>query len=241
MAYYDAIAIRWHQATGYQGGAFKKYILNDFLLAQIEDLQDKTVLELGAGNGYFMAMAASHFSGQIPSRLVISEFSRSLLSIAENNFRLSFAEYLQLDARGPFQFLNETFDLVVATMVFNELTDSAARRSLAEIFRVMKANGVLLLTVTHPDFIHNLERRHALKRDRQGLWTMPGSQDLRLPIVRRTRVKYEKLLAGAGFHYLAYDLFADERVLREKPGLKAASATPIALVFRCRKQFNDIE
>jgi SAM-dependent methyltransferase len=236
MAYYDTIARQWHQTTGYQGGAFKKYVLNDFLLAHMESVQDKAILEIGAGNGYFMAWALERFSGQTPRRLVISEISGPLLSIVEKHFHLPFAEYLQLDIRSHFPFPPEEFDLVIATMVFNELTNAGAGRGLTEIHRVLNTDGALLLSVTHPDFIRNLERRGALKRDHRGLWTMPGSQSLRLPIVRRSREKYEKLLLECGFRYQAFDVLADERVFKEKSGLKAAHSTPLGLVFRCWKQ-----
>jgi len=236
MAYYDAIAHQWHRTTGYQGGAFKRYVLNDFLLTHIESIQDKAILEVGSGNGYFMAWALERFSGQTPKRLVISEISGPLLSIAKEQFHLPFAEYLQLDLRSHFPFPPEEFDLVIATMVFNEMTNAGARRGLAEINRVLNADGVFLLSVTHPDFIQNLERRGALKRDHRGLWTMPGAQDLRLPVVHRSREKYEKLLLESGFKDQSFDVSADERVFKEKPGLKAARSTPLGLVFRCWKQ-----
>jgi hypothetical protein len=36
MAYYDKIANHWHKITGYSGGAFKKYILNDRIRSEKE-------------------------------------------------------------------------------------------------------------------------------------------------------------------------------------------------------------
>jgi SAM-dependent methyltransferase len=163
MGYYDTIAYQWHNYTGYQGGSFKKYVLNDFLRSHMESIQDKAILEVGAGNGYFMAWVLERFSGQTPERLVISGISNQLLSIAETHFYLPLAQYLQLDIRSHFPFPAGEFDLVVATMVFNELTDAGVRRGLSEIHRALSSDGVLLLSVTHPDFIHSLDRRGALK------------------------------------------------------------------------------
>lgn len=239
MAYYDAIAHQWHQYTGYQGGSFKRYILNDFLLAQMESIQDKVILEVGSGNGYFMAWVLERFSGQTPERLVISDISNQLLAIAKTQFYLPFAEYLRLDIRSHFPFPTGEFDLVVATMLFNELTDAGARRGLTEIHRVLNSDGVFLLSVTHPDFIQSLDRRGDLKRDHQGLWTMPGSQGIRLPIVQRSRQKYEITLSDAGFEYQSFDIVANERVFKEKPGLKVARSTPLGLVFRCWGKTSD--
>jgi SAM-dependent methyltransferase len=239
MGYYDTIAYQWHNYTGYQGGSFKKYVLNDFLRSHMESIQDKAILEVGAGNGYFMAWVLERFSGQTPERLVISGISNQLLSIAETHFYLPLAQYLQLDIRSHFPFPAGEFDLVVATMVFNELTDAGVRRGLSEIHRALSSDGVLLLSVTHPDFIHSLDRRGALKRDHQGLWTMPGSQSMRLPIVQRSRQKHEELLTGAGFEYQSFDIVANEQVFKEKPGLKANRSTPLGLVFRCWRQMRD--
>jgi SAM-dependent methyltransferase len=233
MTYYDKIAKKWHHITGVQGGAFKKYVLNSFLLDQIESIQDKTILELGAGNGYFMPRVLERYSGQTPTRLVISDISTKLLALAEKHFRIPQAEYLQLDVRSPAPFPAGEFDLVIATMLFNELTNSGARRGLAEIQRVLNHEGMVLLTITHPDFIQNLDRRKALSRNRHGLWTMPGAQDLRLPIVRRSRQKYEDFLREAGFKFEACDILGDKRVFQDKPGLRANRTTPLGLVFRC--------
>jgi SAM-dependent methyltransferase len=235
MPYYDSIAQQWHRATGYQGGPFKKHTLNELLLGQIGSLQDRSVLEVGAGNGYFMAQALERFSGQAPARLVISDISAALLDIAEKQLHVPGAEYLPLDVRGQFPFAGGSFDLVLATMVFNELTHAGAKRALAQIRRVLRQDGLFLLTVTHPGFIHNLDKRGVLRRDRMGLWTMPGANGLRLPVVRRSRQKYEQLLADAGFDFQALDVFAGERVLREKSGLVAGRTIPLALLFRCRK------
>ena len=43
----------WHAVTGYRGGAFKQFVLNDVLLENIPAIASKSILELGAGNGYF--------------------------------------------------------------------------------------------------------------------------------------------------------------------------------------------
>lgn len=56
MAYYDSIAKRWHEATGYKGGALKEFVLNDVLLGKIKGINGHSILKLGAGNGYFMPM-----------------------------------------------------------------------------------------------------------------------------------------------------------------------------------------
>lgn len=114
--YYNRIAKLWHEVTGYHGGPFKKYVLNEYLLATIGTIRNLSIIELGAGNGYFIPMMLRRFSGQIPSRIVITDQSGVLLKMAENEFRVKEAEIRQLDIRYPFPFGDGSFDIILATM-----------------------------------------------------------------------------------------------------------------------------
>lgn len=236
MAYYDHIARNWHKATGYKGGSFKKHVLNDILLQKMSAVSSKTILELGAGNGYFMRLALQYFSGQIPEHIVISDKSAKLLSIAESHFKISDAEYLQLDVRGPFPFEDESFDLILATMIFNEVSTGGVKRALVECHRVMRPDGLLLITLTHPGFIESLKRRNLLKKNKSGILTMPGSGQMRLPVFPRRLKDYERLLTKTGYTWETTDVHVTEKVLREKPGLRNIGNKPLALVLECRKR-----
>jgi ubiquinone/menaquinone biosynthesis C-methylase UbiE len=184
-AYYDRIARQWHRATGYHGGAFKCLVLNDRVLARLDGIAGKSILELGAGNGYFAPLLCRRFSGQAPARLVISDQSRALLAIARTTFALEGAEYLPLDVQQPFPCADASFDLVLALMLFNELPTSAMRAALAECARVLRPSGQLLAAVTHPALIHTLARKGALTDFGRGLFAMPSAEGLRLPVARR--------------------------------------------------------
>jgi ubiquinone/menaquinone biosynthesis C-methylase UbiE len=211
-------------------------VLNDALLHKIPAFAGRAVLELGAGNGYFMPLALDHFSGQVPQRIVISDVSSQQLSIAANRFKIPGAEYLQLDVRSAYPFPDASFDLILAIMVFNEVSSGGLRRALHEIHRVLRPDGLLLVTVTHPAFIASLARRNQLKKNRHGLLTMPGANKLRLPIAPRSQQDYERLLQKAGFTFTQTELHATEEVLNEKPALRDVGALPLALVLECRRQ-----
>ena len=43
MPYYDHIAKKWHSFSGAQGGAFKKYALNDLVLGRISDIAGRSL------------------------------------------------------------------------------------------------------------------------------------------------------------------------------------------------------
>lgn len=234
MAYYDRIARSWHRVTGYKGGSFKRYVLNDILIEKMAAVGGQSILELGAGNGYFMPLALQRYSGQIPERIVITEGSATLLAIAETEFRIEAADYQQLDVRSPFPFEDTSFDLILATMIFNEVSTGGLRRALVECRRVLRPTGLLLATITHPAFIDSLDRRKQLRKERGSVLTMPGPAHIRLPIVPRRVRDYERLLTGSGFAWETNDVYVTEKVLREKAGLREVGDNPLALIFTCR-------
>ncbi|MEK6235708.1 MAG: methyltransferase domain-containing protein [Planctomycetales bacterium] len=235
MAFYDRIAKQWHEAAGYRGGALKEHVLNDLIIQRAPDVQDASILELGAGNGYFMPLLLDRFSGQVPRRVTITDQSQSLLEIARDRFRVPNAEYSRLDARNPFPDPDESFDLVLAVMVFNELGSGAAANALSETFRVLKPGGKMIAVALHPAFVDSLAKRKQLTKDRRGRLTMPGSKGLRIPVARRSLDEYQRMLEQAGFQGATEDVFPNEKVFRAKPGLRQAGPVPVALLMDATK------
>lgn len=234
MAYYDHIAKRWHDATGYSGGAFKKLVLNDVILRQLSDIAGLSILELGAGTGYFLPLLLRRFSGQVPSRIVLTDQSRMMLELAQKNFRVEGAEYLVLDLRGSFPFADDSFDLILATMVFNEVSTPGLKRGLAECYRVLREDGRLVSTVTHPQFVESLAKRGLVKEHPQRGLSVPGPDGIRLPVVQRTARAYAELFRKAGFRFTEEEVRTTPEVLNAKPGLRGAGNIPIAMVYVCR-------
>lgn len=234
IAYYDRIARQWHRVTGHHGGAFKRYVLNDYLLGKIDSLAGRAILELGAGNGYFAPMMLRRFSGQRPARLVVSDQSQTQLDTARAVFFLEGAEYTQLDVQQAFPFEEASFDLILAIILFNELPNAGLRAALSESRRVLTPDGRLLAVVPHPAFIHALARKDALTDFGHGLFAMPSAEGLRLPVSRRSEQMYLDMLSASGFAVMAEPVRADTKTLHAKPGLKLPHDTPLALVLDCR-------
>ncbi len=235
MPYYDTIANCWHETTGYKGGPFKELVLNNILLERLPGIGNRSILELGAGNGYFLPLALRHFSGQAPSAIVVTDQSRQLLEIARRHFRIQDAVYQTLDVTKPFPFADGQFDLILASMLFNEVPARGFKRALAECHRLLSRNGLLLIAVTHPDFISGLQRKGLLKTSREGLLTMPGTGSLRLPVVIRSLRSYRKALQEAGFQYSEEEGLPTPEVINLKAGLQNAWKVPVALVYSCSK------
>lgn len=235
MAYYDSIARQWHKTTGYRGGEFKRLVLNNFLLENIPDIGGRSILELGAGNGYFIPLVLRKYSGKIPARIVVTDQSSKLIEIARKNFSIETAEYRILNVAREFPFTGESFDLILATMMFNEVPTGVLRKALAESKRVLANDGLFLITVTHPDFVDSLRRRDLLRGSGKGGLTMPGAGSMRLPVVVRKVDVYRRILEESGFKYEEQNIYLTEEVLNAKPGLRNAGDIPLALFFRCTK------
>jgi SAM-dependent methyltransferase len=235
MAYYDTIAKRWHETTGYKGGAFKELVLNSILLEKLSGIDNRSILELGAGNGYFLPLVLRRFPGQAPSEIFVTDQSRQLLEIARHHFRIPVAAYQYLDVTKPFPFADEKFDLILASMIFNEVPATGFKKALAECHRVLSRDGLFLIAVTHPDFISGLQKRGLLKTTREEKLTMPGSGSLRLPVVIRSLGNYRKGLQEAGFQYKEEECCPTPEVITLQAGLRKAWKIPVALVYTCTK------
>jgi SAM-dependent methyltransferase len=235
MSYYNEIAEQWHETTGFEGGAFKKLVLNDILLRKLPPINNCAILELGSGNGYFMPMVLRHFAGQVPASITITDQSERQLEIAKRHFEIPNATYQVLDVCDPFPFVGEQFDIVLASMLFNEVSSAGFRNGLRESRRVLKKEGLFLMAVTHPDFNHSLRKRALIKSTPEGGLTMPGSGSLRLPVVMRTLAAYESSLQKAGFDYESEEGYATPEVMDLQAGLRNTWKIPVSLVFDCRK------
>ncbi len=235
MPYYDRIAKLWHQVTGYKGGSFKEHVLNDVLLRKLSRIDNYSILELGAGNGYFLPLVLRRFSGQNPSSMVITDQSIEQLKMAEKHFRIPGAQYRQLDICHSFPFENDHFDIILAIMVLNEIPPKGFANAIQECYRTLKNDGIFLIAVTHPDFVERLQKKGLLQRTSGNILTMPGSGSLRLPVILRSLAIYQKVVAEAGFEFELEDVFPTIQVLNEKSGLRDMWKVPLALVIKCSK------
>ena len=183
--------------------------------------QGRPFLSSGQATVTSLRSCVARFSGQLPGRLVITDQSQVLLGIAESSFPIDGAEYVALDVQDPFPFPDGSFDLVLANMLFNELTTSGFEHALSECARILAADGLLLATVLHPDLVHALAKKGALTDFGRGLFAMPSAEGLRPPVSRRSTAVYRAVMEGCGFAVMTQDLHPDERMLREKPGSRS--------------------
>jgi hypothetical protein len=118
-------------------------------------------------------------------------------------------------------------------MVLNEVSNRGVASAIAESRRVLRIGGQLVMTVTHPRFIVNLDKRGELRRERHGVLTMPGSDGLRLPVSKASSDLYERYLRDSGFKFSTQEILPTREMLNAKRGLRNSGKTSLALVFDC--------
>lgn len=213
----------------------KQYILNDLLLGKIDGIAGQSILELGAGNGYFLPLMLHRFSGQLARRILITDQSQALLEIAQSEFHIPGAEYLALDVQNALPFDDASFDLILAIMLLNELPTSYLQYALGECHRVLAQDRRLLAAVPHPALVHALAKKGALTDFGRGLFAMPSAEGMRLPVSHRSVEAYAAAIAASGFQVGTEDVYANDRVLNAKSGIKVGRKVPLALLLDCRK------
>jgi len=224
MAYYDKIAAKWHKTTGFKGGSFKEFVLNEKVISKINNIESKTILEIGIGNGYFMPLLIKKKSGQKPERILLTDISLKNIEIAKKNFKVPNSKYQKLDLYKEFNI--DVIDLVISNMVFNELKIAGIKNGITEIKRVLKMNGEFIISVLHPKFIEKQIEREVVKNN-----MMISKGGLKLPVMKRDLKDYEKLLDEAELNYETQDVYGNKKLFNMKPKLKEINEIPIGLII----------
>jgi ubiquinone/menaquinone biosynthesis C-methylase UbiE len=102
-------------------------------------LQGKKVLELGVGNG--KTLIAIH--RQNPKELFAIDFSEKAIEICRDKFHLDDIKFRVMDIC-DLDFEDNSFDAVVCYYVLNNLTESERKLAVKEIYRILKAGGIVL-------------------------------------------------------------------------------------------------
>ncbi len=209
-------------------------MLNQIVLDRVASIHEKRVLELGAGNGYLSRLLTERRFGEKPERFVVSDASGKLLAIAKDSFPVPHADYLVIDLRRPLPFADQSFDIVIACMVFNELPSAVLGLALAEVSRVLCASGRLIAPVIHPAFVAGLEGKGKIAQLHGGFQTMPAAGAMRVPVVQHSLSDYRAALTTAGLQHSELEISPTPQMVSERPGLRHAMGTAIALLIDAR-------
>lgn len=134
--FYDDIAPRFSQTrkNWWSGlGFFRRYV---------ED-GDK-VLDFGCGNGRFLEFI---YRENLKIKYIGTDVSKELLTIAKSRYKEERFELIEEE--GKMDFKAGQFDKIVSVAVFHHFTPRMAHSSLKEFRRVLKKDGVVIITAWH--------------------------------------------------------------------------------------------
>jgi SAM-dependent methyltransferase len=148
----------------------ERWILRALSRAGIADLAERTILDIGCGNGGVLRDFLRY--GAQPSRcfgvdLLQFRVDEARLLSPNIDFRCQNAETL------PYE--DASFDIVICFTVFTSILDTPMKRNLAqEMLRVLKKDGVILWYDYHINNPRNPDVRAVKKAELRGLF--PGCE-----------------------------------------------------------------
>lgn len=113
------------------------------MIAMLPDVRGKRVLDVGCGTGPISAWVGSH-----GAEVIGFDLSPSMIRLAEKR-KIPNATFRVADLSDPLDFLEDrSFDVAVASLAFHYLRDW--RAPLRELRRVLRPDGLLLMSTHHP-------------------------------------------------------------------------------------------
>lgn len=147
MKIWNDYAIDYDQKVGETGDLDHKNTLNPKILELLGDVQDKTILDLGCGNGYFSRMLAEK-----GANITGIDISSDLIEIAIKRTKEQKLDirYVVSDASDIKAIESNKFDIIVSNMAFMDIEN--IDDTVKECSRLVENNGILLFSIVNPLF-----------------------------------------------------------------------------------------
>jgi SAM-dependent methyltransferase len=171
---YDSFAEAYTAET--EAGLINAYYNRPAILVLAGDVAGRRILDAGCGSGPLMAALRDQGA-------IVTGFDKSAGMLELARRRLGDDADLQVaDLSSPLPFPDGTFDDVIASLVLHYLEDWGP--ALAELRRVLKPGGRLIVSVDHPFAVNIMHRDAGRKPDyfatynHTAEWTMGGQTAL---------------------------------------------------------------
>lgn len=142
MSSYDKFAKQYSDSMPEEGDYFHQTQIDPYIYKIIGDVKDKTIYDLGCGNGYI-----SRNLSKKGAKVFASDVSEELIKIAKEKSENLDISYSVRDGLDFSDFDDNQFDVVVMNMVIHYIEDLDTL--FKEISRVLKPNGILAFSTNH--------------------------------------------------------------------------------------------
>ena len=144
---WDEMAEWWDKEAGEKGIWHQQHDIDPVMFKLFGTIKNKMILEMGCGNGYFSRLLAKK-----GAKVIGIDLSKELIGFAIEKEKLNplGIKYLVRDAANLHDLRSRSFDIVVANMCLMDIAD--AKGALKEASRVLKKNGRIIFSITHPVF-----------------------------------------------------------------------------------------
>ena len=134
----------WDKRAGDKGEPYKQYVIDPIMFQLIGSMNNKTILDLGCGNGYL----AQKFIKEDAGKIILSDISKYNLEIARKKTDSEKVYCLRYDVTKKWKIKSNSIDIIYSNMLFNEIEN--INKPIQESFRVLKKSGKFVFSVTHP-------------------------------------------------------------------------------------------
>lgn len=134
----------------------REYLLYPNLINLISPIKGKKIIDIGCADGCFLKKSFKHK----PSYCLGIDSSKEMILSAEKNKRkLSPAIQNILEYRvgrcSKLNIKNNSFDIAILSHVLCMLKSiKLIEKSLSEVYKILKTNGIAIITIPHPAFDH---------------------------------------------------------------------------------------
>lgn len=145
-------ALFWLAYRNQSSGPLEK-LLYPSILSQIGELDEKTVLDAGCGDGSFLNLISTAKDG---TRLIGCDINATLLETARNRL-LKGTEFIEVDVANGLEMISDSsIDLIVSSCLLIHLNDEDVEIALREFCRILKRTGRMIIAVIHPDWAQRM-------------------------------------------------------------------------------------
>lgn len=141
---WDSIAAEYDKKI-VRGDFFRNKILDGALIRNIGEVKNKTLLDLGCGQGYL-----SEIITLTETKMVGIDISKTMIKIANKRYKKNEVSFVVGNIEKKLPFEENIFDITVSNMVFMDIENP--KKSIKEVVRVTKNGGAFILSILHPLF-----------------------------------------------------------------------------------------